>query len=756
MTVWLVVSPLLLAGVAFGELFRAPGASPVPLAVRGCVRVAAAAGMLAWAARPSAPAVSTERLALRATVATMVASVAITLGGLRADYADDALLNANLILLIGLAMLVPLPLRLGVPALAAVAAVPPVALLAAGLAHPGDATLAVLVSTLAGGFGQAAMLLLLHTALVDGRARALEGLARLAEHDALTGVFNRRVFVERLAAEVQRAHRYGRPVAVAMFDLDAFKRFNAEFGYAVGDAVLRATGAALLEVTRAPDSYRFGCTVARYGGEEFVALIPDADEAAALALVERCRASVARARVDAGFDSIGVTVSAGLAWAPAGCSVAAGALVEAADRALYASKTAGRDRVTATTLGGGEPDAPQPREVSGRARWSESAAFATRLAALDSTRIHGAVLRWVCGVMALWTTLYGLLDVALAASPGTTALPLSVVLPARLAFAAMLALIAWRGPRWPGWREHLTAVHLVISSAMVGGVLLMMSLTGGPSSPYFPQLIFVVAGWSLALSAPPSVSVGALAALVCAFHATQTELGGISGLDADLLTRSSVLGAAGIAALVIQSVFGGLRAEEVGARARLEELIRVDPLTGLPNRVALEQQLDSFVARARESSPLGVVIVDLDHFKRLNDTHGHLAGDDALAAAASAIAATARTADVVARLGGEEFVVAAPMTGVDGARQLAERVRAAIADLKVVDGTVGLRASCGVATWRDGDSAAAMLARADSALRIAKRSGRDRVVVDVDVADNELLRHDSGATVVVPSAAGSA
>jgi diguanylate cyclase (GGDEF)-like protein len=123
------------------------------------------------------------------------------------------------------------------------------------------------------------------------------------------------------------------------------------------------------------------------------------------------------------------------------------------------------------------------------------------------------------------------------------------------------------------------------------------------------------------------------------------------------------------------------------------------------------------------------VILDLDYFKRLNDTYGHLLGDEALATVAEVMTNTVRTADVPVRLGGEEFAVLLPMTKMDGAMLTAERLRTAI-KATTLRREVKLAASFGISSWREGDTATAMLARADAALRRAKAEGRDRIVTE--------------------------
>lgn len=166
------------------------------------------------------------------------------------------------------------------------------------------------------------------------------------------------------------------------------------------------------------------------------------------------------------------------------------------------------------------------------------------------------------------------------------------------------------------------------------------------------------------------------------------------------------------------------------ARAEaLDELATTDGVTGLANRRAAEEALERLQRDAtRYRRPVSVVLVDLDHFKEINDQHGHPAGDRVLAGAARTLAEQCRDADIVARWGGEEFIVIAPATRVADAEQLAERCRHAIA-AEDFDG-LSTTASFGVAELVAGETVAALISRADARLYQAKRGGRDQVVGD--------------------------
>jgi diguanylate cyclase (GGDEF)-like protein len=156
-----------------------------------------------------------------------------------------------------------------------------------------------------------------------------------------------------------------------------------------------------------------------------------------------------------------------------------------------------------------------------------------------------------------------------------------------------------------------------------------------------------------------------------------------------------------------------------------------DPLTGAYNRAYLAEHLDEKLELAtRRGEGLGVLMIDLDHFKKLNDTHGHAAGDRALVAAVEALQGEVRSGDVVVRQGGEELVVTLLDTDLGGAVETAERLRRAIEGIQLTSerGAVPVRASIGVAVFPDhGTAPTALLDAADRALYQAKSEGRNRV-----------------------------
>ena len=160
----------------------------------------------------------------------------------------------------------------------------------------------------------------------------------------------------------------------------------------------------------------------------------------------------------------------------------------------------------------------------------------------------------------------------------------------------------------------------------------------------------------------------------------------------------------------------------------LEREAITDALTGLYNRRWLEERLPRLVARyQRAERPLSLLMLDIDHFKRVNDELGHAAGDRVLALVAQTVSAQVRPTDVAARYGGEEMVVVLPETAIEGARIAAERLRARIEAARATGIERATTVSIGLAALGAGEEAADLLRRADELLYRAKSRGRNRV-----------------------------
>lgn len=183
--------------------------------------------------------------------------------------------------------------------------------------------------------------------------------------------------------------------------------------------------------------------------------------------------------------------------------------------------------------------------------------------------------------------------------------------------------------------------------------------------------------------------------------------------------------------LVLSAGVGTLRSQLQRALARAEayeELARSDHLTGLLNRRAAAEALEREAgAKTRYSRDVSIITLDVDRFKAINDRFGHQAGDQVLVALANTLREHVRHADLVARWGGEEFLVIAPHADRDQAATLAERCRAAVAETRPAG--IEVTATFGVAQMQDGEAVDELLARADQLLYDAKDAGRNRVMV---------------------------
>jgi diguanylate cyclase len=171
----------------------------------------------------------------------------------------------------------------------------------------------------------------------------------------------------------------------------------------------------------------------------------------------------------------------------------------------------------------------------------------------------------------------------------------------------------------------------------------------------------------------------------------------------------------------------------------------VDSLTNLANRRSFDEAIEQMIQESvrgdgNDGSPLSIIVVDIDHFKLINDNHGHVVGDNVLRSVASIMEQGVMRKDRVARIGGEEFAILLPATDGDGARLVAERIRVAISRFKSknkkISATLGqVTVSCGVGIYRPDETPEEFVARADAALYQAKGSGRNKVCMEAPSKD---------------------
>jgi diguanylate cyclase (GGDEF)-like protein len=195
------------------------------------------------------------------------------------------------------------------------------------------------------------------------------------------------------------------------------------------------------------------------------------------------------------------------------------------------------------------------------------------------------------------------------------------------------------------------------------------------------------------------------------------------------------LGTLALLVSVLWWLVAGLRRQLAAAESRIREMAMTDDLTGLRNRRHILQRLREELARAsRNGRALTVAIFDVDHFKRVNDEHGHDAGDEVLRAVGAMATRALRSSDLIARYGGEEFLLVLPETAGPGAAVIAERVRAGVEAMRVDHGgeALAVTISFGLAifdpTAPKGESGETLIKRADAALYRAKAGGRNQLV----------------------------
>jgi diguanylate cyclase (GGDEF)-like protein/PAS domain S-box-containing protein len=181
----------------------------------------------------------------------------------------------------------------------------------------------------------------------------------------------------------------------------------------------------------------------------------------------------------------------------------------------------------------------------------------------------------------------------------------------------------------------------------------------------------------------------------------------------------------------------------------LELLADRDTLTGIPNRRAflraMKSECDAADASGLSASNVKgpcLAFIDIDHFKRINDERGHAVGDAVLCGMADCLADNVRRLDILGRIGGEEFAVCMPAVALQDAKALAERLRCAVAGTAFCTpvGPVNVTVSLGVSCYNQGDTVATLMERADSAMYVAKRSGRNSVRVQASKMDDGVLR----------------
>ncbi len=566
---------------------------------------------------------------------------------------------------------------------------------------------------------------------------------RTALVDELTGTLNRSALTPKLAEITQQARVTGETIAVVIADIDHFKQINDVHGHPKGDAVLREIARRLSDCVSAFEP------VYRLGGEEFVMLLPGLSAAAANEVAERMWSSVRKRPI----DGIAVTMSFGVASSPIQESFDFDVVFARADHALYAAKRAGRDRVSVSDDGNdadrdsrrpAAPDADITDRRSGAHRRNSGVNYGRRMGrALTASQNQPSASPSALGAQ----------DPVRSTRTVTEELEREYIIDLNRRLGTLFRVIA------------VGAFLTILTAAPeFGWHPLIPPIVG--AVPYYllsrfayrfrrPDVV-IGAGWAVFQT---SIAVGFMLATGAPLFALSLLVLMVPGRCAVLRTRAAAAGTLYTAALMVTAAFvldahrvladpatvmfplallfeaGYVGAVVGGSAVGFRGAGLIDGLTGLLNRTALNSrlvELDAQVASVPRS--VAIVVGDLDHFKEINDTSGHTAGDAVLRDVAQRISSSLRAFEPAYRVGGEEFLVLLPDADADAALRVAERLR----------GVVRAEACGGVAVTMSFGAAASVpgvrfdysevFDRADTALYEAKRTGRDRVCVDQPVS----------------------
>ena len=363
-------------------------------------------------------------------------------------------------------------------------------------------------------------------------------------------------------------------------------------------------------------------------------------------------------------------------------------------------------------------------------------AIAGILWASAGRRLRYGMAEWICALMLRASA------VAILAVEGALSGPGLSVAAALLSLSMTLqgaALIAYEGRHMPAWVHTAILAAVAVPLGLLGSDPANAVLFGGL---VFGTLLAVLAGFALQMRTPLAGRGRARAVLVATFAvgAVAFYSRGVSAiLMADPLQsfvqpnafQSALFIAACAAALA--SSLGFMLLHKERAEGEAVRMATMDPLTGAYNRRTFHEIAEREMSRARRAGqPLSIIIVDIDHFRAINDRHGHRTGDTVLQRMADVIRGALRKEDMLVRYGGEEFLVLLPEVPGPGAVIVAGRIRKAVeAEAFDVGGkTMPVTVSVGVSARLDEgpESIEGLLARADEALGLAKQRGRNRVV----------------------------
>ncbi len=542
--------------------------------------------------------------------------------------------------------------------------------------------------------------------------------------DPLTGLHNLRSLRERASL-----HPPAEGTGVLIIDVDEFKAVNTAYGHTGADELLRLVAIELLELADERDF------VARIGGDEFAVLVSRRSRIELEELSARCAQAVQIAAARTGLADRVVTGSVGAAmWPQDGQTLSE--LLTAADREMFGAKArkrrageapVARARVAARPAGD-EREAHESSAVAGPPlRLVGKQPTGVHQTAGERDRTGGpwrSLPQQTSTAAALWmgaaaTTLIVIL------LPGADRSHLSLALTLIACAAAVSALMILLGPLIGG------IVYAASDALAVLGIALGVYLTGGTTSPLLP-LVFLAVAFAAYFYAPRGAMLrlaGAVAVCASPFLYASDD-----ARVQFVVPFVALIATAGVLAIII--LYNKRELAQAARTAR--EMAAHDPLTGLPNRRAFHERVSRALelARARNDSPtLSIAMIDLDNFKRVNDTFGHAAGDLVLLAIARALNVATRPGDCVARIGGDEFALLARGVDASASHALGVRcVRAVEAAVKRAGyADCGVSATVGYALFpHHGTTLDALAAAADSALMDAKTKGKRQVSCAVE------------------------
>ncbi len=529
----------------------------------------------------------------------------------------------------------------------------------------------------------------------------------LAECDGLTGAFNLRSFERRLAHEIARARRGGGGFALVEFDLNNFKQVNDRHDHSTGDEVLVATADAIRSAFGGADM------LVRRGGDEFVVIAPGGPDRDLDEPIRKARKRVAWARHQICND-IDPSIRYAVARYQPGDT--AEDVYRRADQALHDIRHPAGVTVDAITAPNSGVVLPCPTPVT------------DEVLELRERRVDGAELSSdpiVGARRAIWkSSAIAILAIAIAVDActllglsGLDFSPRSIAI--SMFWVVIFAPVIWRMASRRRQPEIL--LHLLAVAALA--MITIGCVAAGAGAPALVEsYLLVVLAVAAILSPRATIAYSAVTAVLygAVLVANDYPLASIQLANTVLLI--------GLSAWLLAFT----RVRTIAAAQEKLQLAHTDALTGLPNPRRLGERLTAEIRRSRSTGqPLAMLMLDLDHFKLVNDLLSHAVGDQVLLAVADALRRTARRTDMPARRGGDEFAVVLSDSDARDATAARDRVAAAIAEARAhVCPEITPTASVGWVVWREGENTEDFLARADSALNLEKKARRrDRTLV---------------------------